>query len=81
MDFETIIEGYNSLREKCLELAKRNNGALMGDDAWLRGAIIEQDITLDFIEGVGIECHGTAFTMQTVDHEAFCFTIPFSELD
>jgi hypothetical protein len=81
MSLEEIIEGYNSLREKCLELAKRDSGALMGQDAWLRWAIQEQDITLDFIEGVGIECHGLAYTTQTMDHEVFCFVIPFSELD
>ncbi|QIN94141.1 hypothetical protein PP459_gp092 [Streptomyces phage Wakanda] len=80
MNYEEIIEGYNSLREKCLELAKKNP-ALFGEDAWLRGAIQEEDITLDFIEGVGVECHGLAYTTQTMDHEVFCFVIPFSELD
>jgi hypothetical protein len=80
MDLEEIIAGYNDLREKCLEIAKRNNGALMGSDAWLRFAITESDITLGFTS-IGIECYGSAYTSQTMDNESFSFIIPLHELD
>ncbi|QBZ72423.1 hypothetical protein SEA_CIRCINUS_169 [Streptomyces phage Circinus] len=80
MDLEQIIDGYNNLRERCLELAKQNP-ALFGDSAWLRYAIQESDITLYFIAGVGVECSGMAYTSQTMDNEPFDFIIPFSELE
>lgn len=80
MNLEEIIDGYNDLREKCLELAKANP-VLLGEYAWLQYAIQESDITLYFIEGVGVECSGHAYTSQTMDNEPFDFIIPFSELD
>lgn len=80
MKYEEMIDGYNELREKCLEIAKRDNGRLMDSDAWLRFAIMESDITLAFT-GYGIECYGSAYTTQTMDHEHFSFTIPLSELE
>lgn len=79
MDYEEIIEGYNDLREKCLKLAKANNGALMGSDAWLQGAIMESDITLDYSDN-GIHCNGSTYTTQTMCHEHFGFVIPFNVL-
>jgi hypothetical protein len=78
--YEKMIEGYNELREKCLELAKQDNGRLMEGHSWLRFAILDTDITLSFTER-GIECYGSAYTTQTMDYEYFCFTIPLSELE
>ncbi|UUG69454.1 hypothetical protein SEA_SHAM_143 [Streptomyces phage Sham] len=80
MDYEKIIDGYNELREKCLELAKANDGALMDSDRWLRGAIMESDITLDYSEQ-GIHCHGSTYTSQTMDNECFSFIIPFDLIE
>ncbi|QNN99223.1 hypothetical protein SEA_FAUST_141 [Streptomyces phage Faust] len=75
MDYEKMIDGYNELRERCLELAKKNNGKLMGSDAWLCFAIMDTDITLYFYED-GIECSGMAYTSQTMCSEPFNFRIP-----
>jgi hypothetical protein len=75
LDYENMIGGYNKLREQCLELAKRDNGKLMGPDAWLCYAILETDITLYFYED-GIECSGMAYTSQTMCSEPFNFKIP-----
>lgn len=80
MKYEEMINGYNELREKCLELAKKDNGKLMEGYSWLRFALLDTDITLSFT-GYGIECYGSAYTTQTMDHEYFCFTIPLSELE
>jgi hypothetical protein len=80
MIYEEIIECYNDLREKCLEIAKRDNGKLMESDAWLCWAIQESDITLDY-SNQGIHCHGSAYTTQTMGTELFSFVIPFSELE
>ncbi|WMI33527.1 hypothetical protein SEA_KENREY_155 [Streptomyces phage Kenrey] len=79
MDYEKIIDGYNSLRETCLVIAKLNS-ELMGSDAWLRFAICDDDITLDLAED-GIICYGNAYTTQTMDNEHFSFTIPFEYLE
>ncbi|AVD99340.1 hypothetical protein SEA_BILLNYE_168 [Streptomyces phage BillNye] len=80
MDLEQIIDWYNDLREKCLEVAKKKP-ELFGDSVWLQYAIQESDITLYFIAGVGVECSGMAYTSQTMDNEPFDFIIPFSELE
>ncbi len=80
MNLEEIIDGYNDFRETCLMLVKRNP-ALLGEYAWLQYAIQESDVTLHFIEGVGVECSGHAYTTQTMDSEYFDFIIPFSELE
>jgi hypothetical protein len=80
MKYEEMIDGYNELREKCLHIAKQNNGRLMDSDAWLRFAIMESDITLDYSEQ-GIHCHGSAYTTQTMSNEHFDFVIPYSELE
>ncbi|AXG66229.1 hypothetical protein SEA_ANNADREAMY_134 [Streptomyces phage Annadreamy] len=80
MNYEEIIDGYNELRERCLELAKANNGALMDNGAWFMTAIMESDITLDYSEG-GIHGWGNAYTTQTLTTEYFSFVIPFELLE
>jgi len=80
MNYEEIIEGYNSLREICLKLAKQNNGRLMGADSWLQYAISEGDITLWFYEN-GIECSGYTYTSQTMSDESFSFRIPMELIE
>jgi len=80
MDYEQMIDGYNELREKCLELAKANNGALMDEGAWFKSAIMESDVTLDYSEN-GIHGHGNAYTTQTMGHEYFSFVIPYELLE
>jgi riboflavin synthase alpha subunit len=77
-DFD-FIEKYNELRRLCHDLARRNNGELMGSDAWLRHALCESDITLADA-GDSINCSGSTYTMQTMDHEWFDFDIPKSEM-
>lgn len=79
MRYEEIIDGYHELREKCLEIAKMNDAALMDSSAWLRGAIMESDIVLDYSEQ-GIHCNGWCFTTQTMDNEHFSFIIPYNLL-
>lgn len=80
MNYEEIIDGYNELREKCLKLAKKDSGKLMGGDSWLQHAIIESDITLWFY-GDGIECSGSAYTSQTMSSEPFNFRIPMELIE
>jgi hypothetical protein len=79
MNYEEMIDGYNNLREKCLKLAKQDNGKLMGADSWLQHAISAEDITLWFHED-GIECSGVAYTFQTMCSEPFSFRIPMQLL-
>ncbi|QIQ63011.1 hypothetical protein SEA_MOAB_147 [Streptomyces phage Moab] len=79
MNYEEMIDGYNELREKCLKLAKQDNGKLMDTDAWLQYAIMEEDIKLYFYPD-GIECCGRAYTSQTMCSEPFSFKIPMELL-
>jgi hypothetical protein len=80
VNFEEIIEGYEKLRERCYEAGKYGNKNLLGDYYWLRFAIIESDISLEFREN-GIRCYGNCYTTQTMSNEFFEFTVPFSELE
>lgn len=80
MSYEEVIDEYNDLREKCYELARMNDGELMGSSSWLRGVILESEINLDYSQE-GIHCHGHTYTSQTMDHEYFDFIIPLSELE
>lgn len=79
MDYETIIESYNELRERCLIIAKLND-ELMGSDAWLKFAIDDSDIKMYYSEQ-GIVCFGSCFTTQTMSNEHFNFTIPYSYIE
>lgn len=80
MNYEQVIDGYNELREKCLELAKSNDGALMDSGAWFKTAIMDSDITLYYSED-GIHGYGNAYTTQTMSTEYFSFVIPYSLLE
>jgi hypothetical protein len=73
------IDAHNELRSKCYELARENDGELMGTDAWLRNAMSEGDMTLDWGSD-GVHCRGLAYTSQTWDHEPFAFTIPWERI-
>lgn len=77
---ERVIELYDELREKCYKLAKANDGELMGKDAWLRHALLEGELRLQWGED-GVTCYGSTFTSQTQDHEWFEFTIPHDLLE
>lgn len=79
MNYEEIINGYNDLREKCLKLAKENPKEILDTGYWLRNAISESDITLYFYEDF-VECSGSTYTNQTMDHEYFNFRIPMDVL-
>lgn len=79
ISLEQIINEHNELRERCCKLAKENGGERMGSYAWLRGALTESDITLQYGEG-GIRCFGHTYTSQTWDHEWFEFEISVSDL-
>jgi hypothetical protein len=80
MNYEEMIEGYNDLRDKCVDLAKKDNGKLMGSDSWLRNSILSEDITLDYSDE-GIHCNGYTYTSQTMGNEPFMFVIPFGEIE
>lgn len=79
MNIGDAIDKHNELRRWCADTAKRNNGAAMGDDAWLRYALSEHDITLDW-DNHGINCWGMTFTSQTMSNEHFSFTIPWDDI-
>ena len=82
MDIAQTIEDYQKLRDACYHAARANDGALMGDSRWLRGAIMEWDMELEHVAGNDyINCHGSAFTSQTYDNEHFDFNIPLSALN
>ncbi len=80
MNLEEVIDTYNRVRERCTVLARKDNGKLMDEYAWLRNALIDTDIVLEYTKD-GIRCFGTTYTCQTMDNEFFDFLIPFSELD
>jgi hypothetical protein len=80
MNLQEIIDEFNRVREQCYHLARENNGARMGEYAWLRNALDDTDIRMDWTPQ-GVNCYGYAYTTQTMDNEWFDFTIPFSELD
>lgn len=80
VNYEEIIEGYNELVEKCYLIIKNDDGTIMGSDYWLRFAICESDITLDF-RGEGIYCYGTCYTTQTMSEESFAFMIPLKKIE
>lgn len=77
---DSIIESYENLRDKCYNLARQNDGALMGNDAWLRHALNDTDMRLT-ASADGIECSGYTFTSQTSYSEPFDFTIPYDLLE
>lgn len=79
MRITKIVEDFNDLRERCFELARADNGKLMGDDKWLRNALCEERMTLE-PSSRGILCRGLAFTTQTQDNEWFEFLISWSDL-
>jgi hypothetical protein len=74
-----VIDIYDDLRSKCYALARKNDGELMGEDAWLRNAMSDTDITLEW-RNDGMHCRGLAYTSQTWDHEPFAFTIPWERI-
>lgn len=80
MDYEKIIEEYEALRGRCYKLARENDGKRMGEYAWLRFAMQEEEINMQRVLG-GIECYGSTYTTQTMDFESFDFFVPLSELD
>lgn len=80
MKYEEIIEGYEKLRERCYEIGKYGSKNILGDSYWLRSAIMESDMSLEFREN-GIRCYGSCYTTQTMSHESFEFTVPFEELE
>lgn len=77
---DAAIEAYEALRERCYRAAQANDGALMGDAAWLRFAMSDHEMRLS-AGPAGISIHGTTYTTQTMDHEWFDFFIPFEELE
>lgn len=74
-----LLELHSDLRRYCYDLARRNNGELMGDYAWLCYALGEPDITISASEE-GINCTGFTHTVQTMDTEWFDFIIPWERI-
>lgn len=79
MPIAAVIDDFNRLREACYELAREDRGELMEGDAWLRSALQESDLNLEF-QGDAIECWGSAYTTQTWDHEPFRFRLPLERV-
>ena len=77
---QATIDRHNALREQCYNLARANGGALMGNSAWLRNALCEPDMTLEWTPE-GIRCSGNTWTSQTVGLEWFEFVIPWSAIE
>lgn len=75
---ESVIRQYDYLRARCW-MEMRNSPELLGPDSWLLYAISENDINLDWTTD-GISCYGSCYSMQTMGHEWFEFTIPFELL-
>lgn len=75
----SVVEDYTRLREQCYQAAQRDNGALMGDSAWLVNAMEPNEIQMSVTED-GIRCSGMTWTSQTQGNEWFEFTIPFAAL-
>lgn len=81
-DFESvraIAEQSDTLREKVLVAARANDGALMGEHAWLRYGVTEQDVTL-VVRPNGVEAHGQLRAMRSTAVRDFRFFVPFKEL-
>lgn len=81
MNIQQTIEDYQDLREACYRAARADNGALMGKDSWLRDAMCEDEIELNYGGGDHINCSGNTFTTQTQSNEWFDFSIPLSALN
>jgi len=75
--WEGILDAFAEIRGK-VERAFKNNPELMGKDAWLRSAISERDLAHLSAGPDGINAWGSTYTVQTMDHEWFDFTIPWS---
>lgn len=74
-----IIDTHNRIREACYRLARSNPEGVLKDDAWLRNALQENDITLSDA-GNQIQCYGSCYTSQTWDHEHFDFYVDKSDV-
>jgi hypothetical protein len=74
IDLEQVISIYNQAREACFKIMPENP-AVLGDDEWLKFAIKENDIQLEFTNG-HVSCYGTCYTTQTQSYENFEFIIP-----
>lgn len=76
---DEIADAYRDLRAECYRLARENDAALMGKDAWLRFAIDETDLEL-WPTPHGIMCTGRTYSMQTMENEFFSFEIPYDQI-
>ena len=79
MNAFNMLEWHSELQDFCYDLARRNNGELMGDDAWLRNAITASDFNM-YVAGESICCWGSCRSSQTMDTEFFDFNIPFDQI-
>lgn len=70
MNYQSIIEEYDKLRNKCYKLIKSGDERLLEEFFWLKYAIQEEEINLDFHENF-IICNGYTFTTQTMSNEWF----------
>lgn len=74
-----LADSYRELRERCYNAARANDGALMGNDAWLRFAMSETDLEI-YPGSNGIDCWGHCYSMQTMSNEHFSFFLPLEAL-
>ena len=75
---EEARSAMESLREVIHDLIRDDAGALMGDYAWLRFTVRENDIIINEVSENTVFCYGTTFTVQTQDNESFEFSIPLT---
>lgn len=79
MDYESIIDGYDKIREQCYKIVK-SDLSILGDFNWLRAAIQEEDIQLSILGG-DIQCSGYCYTTQTMSSEYFYFIVPVKRIE
>jgi hypothetical protein len=80
LEAAALIEGYESLRRRCYEYARADNGAALANSNCPRNALSEYDIFMDATEQ-GILCTGSSYSSATCGPEDFEFTVPYEALD
>lgn len=73
---EAARETVEKIQTAVYELARENAGAVMGDYAWLRYAISQNDLTVQEVNDKFVYVYGHAFTCQTMSQESFEFQVP-----
>lgn len=80
LEAAALIGGYESLRQRCANIARAGDGSGLGEYQWLRNAIYEGDIAYMNAAPEGVECFGSTWSNQTCSTESFEFTVPWEAL-